>query len=313
MADNHSNLGLGLGLRNVHFEHILKYQPKVDWFEAISENFMDSGGYSIQVLRQVAERYPVVLHGVSLSIGSTDPLDMEYLRKLKSLATEIKAKWVSDHLCWTGVQSMNSHDLLPIPLTDDSLKHVIQRVNQVQDYLQRPLVLENPSTYISFKQSTLSEPEFFRQLCNATGCQLLLDVNNVYVSCFNSDSDPVAYLNDYPHEHVIQMHLAGHQHCGTHIVDTHDRAVLPYVWELFKLAWHKTGGVSTLLEWDGNIPSFDECHAEILKAKQHMNHQFKAVDFQQAKPDHSEAISTPLDFIVPQVMNNSQSDKSESR
>lgn len=312
-SGNKANLGLGLGLRTVHFEHILKHWPKVDWFEAISENFMDSGGYSIQVIRQVAKRYPIVLHGVSLSIGSTDPLNMDYLKKLKKLASDIKPQWISDHLCWTGVQDMNSHDLLPLPLTDDTLKHVINRVNQVQDYLQRPLVLENPSSYISFKQTTLTEPEFFRQLCHETGCQLLLDVNNVYVSCFNSDNDPLEYLEDYPFEHVIQMHLAGHQHCGTHIIDTHDRAVQPYVWELFQLAWQKTGGVSTLLEWDGNIPSFDQCHAEILKAQQYMDAQYKPEITQPITVEQNEAISTPVDFIVPQVMNNTQREKSENQ
>lgn len=310
-SNKQANLGLGLGLRTVHFEHILSHWPKVDWFEAITENFMDSGGWSINVLRQIAERYPVVLHGVSLSIGSTDALNRSYLSKLKQLAAEIHPKWISDHLCWTGVHDMNSHDLLPLPLTEKSLKHVAERVLQVQDYLQRPLVLENPSTYITFKQSTLSEPEFLRRLCQQTDCKLLLDVNNVYVSCYNADADPYEYLNAFPCEHVIQMHLAGHQHCGTHIIDTHDREVLPQVWDLFSHAWQLTGGVSTMLEWDGNIPTFDQCHAEILKAKQYM--QKNEFSMKQIDPEitenQAEAISTPMDFIIPPVMESIEREK----
>ena len=201
-------LGLGLGLRNTHFDRILEEWPEVDWFEAISENFMDSGGRPRYVIRQVAERYPLVLHGVSLSIGSTDPLNFDYLGKLKALAAEVKPRWVSDHLCWTGVLGVNSHDLLPVPLTEESLSHVVGRVRQVQDFLERPLILENPSTYLTFTQSTIEEPEFLRQLAVETGCGLLLDVNNVYVTCFNSAADPVKYIESFPCEQVVQMHLA---------------------------------------------------------------------------------------------------------
>jgi uncharacterized protein (UPF0276 family) len=174
------SLGLGLGLRNVHFEHILNHWPKVDWFEAISENFMDSRGRPRDVLHRVAEHYPVVLHGVSMSIGSSDPLDMDYLERLKTLASEIAPAWVSDHLCWTGVMGLNSHDLLPVPLNDETLNHIETRVNKVQDYLGRPLILENPSTYVGFQATTLEEPQFLSELANRTGCGLLLDVNNVY-------------------------------------------------------------------------------------------------------------------------------------
>lgn len=300
--DQVANLGLGLGLRNVHFEHILKEQPKVDWFEAISENFMDSGGRPQYVLRSVAERYPVVLHGVSMSIGSTDPLNFDYLRKLKQLANDIKARWVSDHLCWTGIHSINSHDLLPVPLTEETLKHIASRVKQVQDYLERPIVLENPSTYLSFKQSDISEPDFLRLLAEETGCGLLLDVNNVFVSCYNSDLNPVDYLLNFPVEHVVQIHLAGHTNCGTHIIDTHDQPVLPEVWELYRLAWSLTGGVSTLLEWDGNIPVFDECLTELHKAKQYMSGQMNLDEIRFSRGDAQESLSTPLDFLVPDVM-----------
>ena len=301
-------LGLGVGLRNVHFDHILREQPPVDWFEAISENFMDSGGRPRRVLRQIAERYPVVLHGVSMSIGSTDPLNFNYLRRLKRLADETSARWVSDHLCWTGVLGVNSHDLLPLPLNEAVLDHVAARVVQVQDVLERPLVLENPSTYVRFRDSTLGEPEFLRALCNATGCRLLLDVNNVQVSCFNAGTDPLAYLNGFPFEYVVQLHLAGHQHCGTHIVDTHDRPVCDAVWALFRIAWQRTGGAATLLEWDANLPSFERLHAEVLRARAFIDGDVPITlpPSQPAGATTREALSTPLDFIVPEVMGRSR-------
>jgi len=295
-------LGLGLGLRNVHFEHILSSWPEVDWFEAISENFMDSGGRPRDVIRRVAERYRVVLHGVSLSIGSTDPLDMDYLTKLKALAAEVQPAWVSDHLCWTGVQGLNSHDLLPIPLNEETLAHVAGRVHHVQEFLGRPLILENPSTYVGFQQTTMDEPNFLRELSATTGCGLLLDVNNVFVSCFNADTDPVTYIENFPCDRVVQMHLAGHSHHGTHIIDTHDQPVRPEVWELYRLAWAKSGGASTLLEWDGNIPSFDECHRELLKAKNYMSGNFDRSMFDLAPDISPDSVSNPVDFLVPGVM-----------
>ncbi len=310
MADAHRGiettdppkLGLGLGLRNVHFDHILSEWPKVDWFEAISENFMDSGGRPRHVIRQVAERYPVVLHGVSLSIGSSDPLNFSYLGKLKVLAEEVKPVWISDHLCWTGVLGMNSHDLLPLPLTEETLKHVIERVRVVQDFLERPLIVENPSSYLTFAQSTITEPDFLRRLSDETGCGLLLDVNNVYVSCFNAGTDPAAYIEAFACERVAQMHLAGHQHCGTHIIDTHDQPVRADVWELYRLAWRQTNGAATLLEWDGNIPSFAECHAEVLKAKRYMHGRFDPGRVTMPAGEGPEAVSNPVDFLVPAVM-----------
>ncbi|MBI3716556.1 MAG: DUF692 domain-containing protein [Betaproteobacteria bacterium] len=295
-------LGLGLGLRNQHFDHILSEWPKVDWFEAISENFIDSGGRPGHVIRQVAERYPVALHGVSMSIGSTAALDFDYLRKLKALADGIRAAWVSDHLCWTGVLGINSHDLLPLPRTEEALKHVIARVRTVQDVLERPLILENPSTYIAFAHSTISEPDFLRRLCEETGCGLLLDVNNVFVTCYNDGVDPAAYLRDFPFERVVQMHLAGHQHHGTHIIDTHDQPVCGEVWELFRLAWQRSGGASTLLEWDGNIPSFERCHAELLKAKNYMSAGFVEPEIAAAQVSSTETVSNPVAFLVPDVM-----------
>jgi uncharacterized protein (UPF0276 family) len=291
------NLGLGLGLRSQHFGHILQNKPAVDWFEVISENFMDSHGRPRYILQQIAEQYPVVMHGVSMSIGSTDPLNFDYLKSLKQLASEVKPAWISDHLCWTGVLTTNSHDLLPLPLNDESLKHVCNRIVQVQDYLERPLIVENPSTYASFNNSTLSEWEFLRIMTEETGCGLLLDVNNVYVSSFNNDFDPVEYINGIPHDKVVQMHLAGHQNCGNYIIDTHDREVNSQVWKLFQLAYQSAGEASVLLEWDGNIPAFDVYHSELLKSKQYMDAAFVGIENEFQSIDE-EKVSNPLNIFA---------------
>lgn len=265
------HLGFGVGLRSVHFEHVLHQQPEVDWFEVISENFLDSRGWPRYVLDCVAERYPVVMHGVSMSIGSCAPLDFDYLSKLKRLAEDVRARWVSDHLCWTGVLGRNSHDLLPLPLNEETLRHVVGRIRTVQDFLERPLVLENPSTYLSFAADTLHEWEFLSLMAEEADCRLLLDVNNVYVSSVNHDFDPVAYIEALPAGRIVQFHLAGHTHCGTHIIDTHDRPVLDPVWELYRLAYRRGAGAATLLEWDANIPAFPALHAEALKARDYLN------------------------------------------
>ena len=265
------HLGFGVGLRAVHFEYVLSRQPAVDWFEAISENFMDSRGWPRRALDLIAERYPVALHGVSMSIGSSDPLDFDYLAKLKRLARETRAVWVSDHLCWTGVAGRNTHDLLPLPLNEETLGHVVCRVRAIQEYLERPLVLENPSSYVSFAADTLREWEFLAALAEETDCGLLLDVNNVYVSSVNHGFDPAKYIESIPPGRVVQYHLAGHTHCGTHVVDTHDRHVSGRVWELFRLAYARSGGASTLLEWDSNIPEFPSLHAEVLKARRYLD------------------------------------------
>ncbi|MEX0704798.1 MAG: DUF692 domain-containing protein [Planctomycetales bacterium] len=264
----HPNLGLGVGLRSVHYAHILEHEPAVDWFEIISENYIDSRGRPRYVLEQIAERYPIVMHGVSLSIGSTDPLDFEYLTRVRELARAVDARWVSDHVCWTGVASRNSHDLLPIPFNEATLAHVADRVRTVQDHFERPLVLENPSSYVTFAASTMPEWEFLTRLAEETGCGLLLDVNNVYVSAKNHDFDPVEFLENVPHERVVQFHLAGHTNCRTHLIDTHDGAVIDPVWELYRRAHELTGGASTLLEWDAKIPEFPVLHAEVLKARE---------------------------------------------
>jgi len=215
----------------------------------------------------VAERYPVALHGVSLSIGSPDPLDRAYLQKLKALARRTRAHWVSDHLCWTGVVGRNTHDLLPLPYDTATLRHVSRRVKQVQDALEQPLVLENPSTYLAYARSTMSEWEFLAALCDATGCALLLDVNNVYVSSFNHGFDPRQYIDGVPADRVVQVHLAGHTNKGTHILDTHDGRAIPQVWKLYERLCARTGPVSTLFEWDASIPPLASVVKEAEKAR----------------------------------------------
>jgi uncharacterized protein (UPF0276 family) len=265
------NLGFGVGLRSAHFEHLLAHWPAVDWFEIVSENFMDSHGRPRHVLDEIVARYPVVAHGVSLSIGSADPLDRDYLARLKRFVDEIDPVWVSDHVCWTGVAGLNTHELVPIPFTEASLAHVVARVRVVQELLERPLVLENPSSYVTYVDSTMTEWEFLARMAEEADCGLLLDVANVRVSAVNHDFDAVEYLRALPHERVVQIHLAGHTQLATHIVDTHDRPVADPVWELYAIASQLTGGVSTLIEWDEALPPFAEVHAEVLKARDHLH------------------------------------------
>jgi uncharacterized protein len=266
---NFPDLGIGVGLRTVHFDHILSRRPAVDWFEVLSENFMDTKGRPLFVLDRISERYPIALHGVSMSIGSTDPLDREYLRKLKALAGRTRAHWVSDHLCWTGVAGRNVHDLLPMPYTEEALRHTAARVRQVSEILERPLVLENPSSYVEFADSTMTEWEFLGRLCDEADCGLLLDVNNVYVSSFNHGFDPRVYIDAVPADRVVQYHVAGHTNKGTHILDTHSDHAVAEVWELFRRSCARTGNVATLYEWDEDIPDFETLHAEALKARAH--------------------------------------------
>ncbi|MGH2689698.1 MAG: MNIO family bufferin maturase [Actinomycetota bacterium] len=304
------NLGVGVGLRSVHFRHLRDHHPDVDWFEFITENFLDSQGFPRRMLDEIADRYPVVMHGVSLSIGSTDPLDLEYLANVKRLAAAVRPRWVSDHLCWTGVAGVNTHDLLPMPLHEASLAHVVARIKVVQDILERPLVLENPSTYLTFVDSTMTEWEFVSRMAAESGCGLLLDVNNVYVSSRNNDFDPVEYVRSVPHDRVVQVHLAGHCDLGTHVVDTHDRPVIDEVWALYGLAVRLTGGVSTLLEWDERIPPFPELQSEALKARDHArralagppDEQFllRSAALSRSEPDDDEepGVSHPLAHLV---------------
>lgn len=295
------NLGFGVGLRSAHFGYLLERRPAVDWFEIITENYLDSGGRPRYVLEQLAERYPIVMHGVSLSIGSVDPLDFAYLDKVRKLAAAVNARWVSDHVCWTGVAGRNTHDLLPLPLNEESLRHTAARVNTVQDFLERPLVLENPSSYVTFRSSTMTEWEFLTRLVGATDCKLLLDVNNVYVSSVNHDFDPLEYVRSVPHAAVAQFHLAGHTRTPTHIVDTHDGPVVDPVWELYREAHRLTGGTATLLEWDASIPAFPVVHAEVLKARDKIAQASAAAPSDDPSPLRRDAVPHPLHHLTAEV------------
>jgi uncharacterized protein (UPF0276 family) len=260
-------LGFGLGLRPQHYAEILDGSPEIDWFEVISENYMIPGGQPMRMLDRICQRYPVVMHGVSMSIASTSPLDMDYLRQLKALAERVKPVWISDHLCWTGVHGVNLHDLLPIPYTNEALAHVVDRVNQVQDFLDRPFTLENVSSYITFGQSEMSEWDFVSEVSKRTGCWLLFDVNNVYVSAFNHDFAADEFLNGVPKDRIVQFHVAGHSHEETHIIDTHDHPVCNEVWDLYRKAVETFGPVSTMIERDDNIPPLAELVEELNHAR----------------------------------------------
>jgi len=261
------DLGVGIGLRTVHYGHIVDAEPQVDWFEILSDNYMHTAGRPLHFLDAVAARYPVALHGVALSIGSTDPIDRAYLGELRALRDRTRARWVSDHLCWTGVAGRNTHDLLPLPYTEDTLRHVVDRVRFVQDFLGAPLALENPSTYVEFAGASMREWEFLARLAEAADCAILLDVNNVFVSARNHGFDPRTYLDAVPYDRVVQLHVAGHTDHGTHIIDSHIGPVVDGVWQLLGEAWRRAGGVSVLLEWDAEIPSFEDTHAEALRAR----------------------------------------------
>lgn len=261
-------LGFGLGLRARHLPHIFEHRPAVDWFEIISENYMDTDGKPRRNLARIRESYPIVMHGVALSIGTVDPLNSEYLRKLKALVDWAEPEWISDHLCWTGIAHRTTHDLLPVPYTEEALQHIVRRIGQVQDYLQRPIALENPSTYLEFNHSEMSEAEFISRMVKASGCNLLLDVNNVYVTCYNHRLDAQAYLDALPLDSVIQVHLSGHTNKGTHIIDTHDDHVVDEVWNLYKYVVQRAGRIpNTMIEWDDNIPEFPVLYAEMQKAR----------------------------------------------
>ena len=260
-------LGFGLGLRPQHYTDILEGDPPIDWFEVISENYMVPGGQPLKMLDRIRARYPIVMHGVSLSIASTAPFNEDYLRDLKALAKRAEPKFISDHLCWTGVHGVNLHDLLPIPYTQEALDHVVSRVQHVQDYLGQEITLENVSTYVQFSHSEMAEWEFLAELTQRTGCWLLFDVNNVFVSAFNHDYDAIEFINGIPSDRVVQFHLAGHEHNMTHIVDTHDALVCDEVWDLYRAALRRFGPVSTIIERDDNIPPLAEMVDELEKAR----------------------------------------------
>ena len=260
-------LGYGVGLRTVHFADHLERPGAADFVEAITENFLDTGGRPLHVLERLAERTPVVLHGVSMNVGSVDPLDLGYLRAVKALARRVDARWVTDHLCWTGVAGRNTHDLLPLPRNEETLAHVAARLRVVQDLLERPVHLENPSTYLELASSTMGEAVFLGRLADLSGCGLLVDVNNVFVSAFNHGWDAEAWIDAIPADRVVQVHLAGHTDLGTHLLDTHSDHVRDEVWALYARLVRRTGPVTTLVEWDEEIPALDVVLAEARKAR----------------------------------------------
>ena len=260
-------LGFGLGLRPEHYLEVLEGRPAVDWFEIISENYLVDGGKPLHYLDRIREHYPMVMHGVSLSIGSSDPLDPEYLAGLKRLAGRVEPAWVSDHLCWTGVGGRNLHDLLPLPYTEEAIAHVAERVGRVQDYLGRQILLENVSSYVTYTDSRVPEWEFLSAVAERADCRILLDVNNVYVSAHNHQFDPLEYLDGVPRERVWQIHLAGHSHNGPLIIDTHDHPVPDPVWELYVEAVARLGPVSTMIERDDDIPPLDVLLDELARAR----------------------------------------------
>ena len=266
-------LGCGVGLRRDHYDVILNEWPRVDWFEVISENFMDTGGRPLHILEQVRSRYPVAFHGVSLSIGSVDPLDKTYLNRLKALIKRIDPFIVSDHLCWTSVDGENLHDLLPLPFTEEALRHIVGRVNQVQEHLGRRILLENVSSYITYQHSVMPEWEFLATVAKQSGCGILLDLNNIYVNSFNHKFDAYDYLKGIPGEFVGQFHLAGHTDMGHYLFDTHSAPVIEPVWNLYREALKQWGPVSTLIEWDEDIPEFPRLFEEMNRAKEIYTHE----------------------------------------
>jgi len=264
---SNANLGFGLGLRPQHYEEILESPGAVQWFEALSENYMCAGGKPLHYLDRIRADYPMVLHGVSLSIGASDPLDLQYLQELKQLAARVEPLWISDHLCWTAHRGVNMHDLLPLPYTEEALGHVVQRLQQVQDVLGRRILLENVSSYVTYAASAMPEWEFLSEVARRADCSILLDINNIHVSAFNHEFDPREYLRGVPPERVRQFHLAGHSHMGTHIIDTHDHPIVDDVWTLYEDAVRLFGPVPTMIERDDNIPAYAELLAELDQAR----------------------------------------------
>ncbi len=266
MAKKLPFLGFGLGLRTDHYETILEAHPPVDWFEVLSENYLVAGGKPLYYLDRIRAEYPIVMHGVSLSIGG-DKINREYLKKLKELADRVEPEWISDHLCWTGIRGKNLHDLMPLPYTEEAIAHVVSHVNEVQDFLSRRILLENVSSYVTYKQSAMSEWDFLRSIAERADCYILLDVNNIYVSSFNHGFDPEAFLRGVPVERVHQFHLAGHRNCGNYIVDTHDDSVIDPVWDLYAKAVRRFSDVSTMIERDDHIPPLPELLEELDRAR----------------------------------------------
>ncbi|HEX2549479.1 MAG TPA: DUF692 domain-containing protein [Gammaproteobacteria bacterium] len=262
---NHSRpfLGFGLGLRPEHYEDILLTQPKIDWFEIITENYLLEGGKPLYYLDQIRKNYSIMMHGVSLSIGSSDPLDYHYLQKVKELALKIEPLWISDHLCWTGVNGQHVHDLLPLPFTEETIQHVVSRIQKVQEFLDRRILIENISSYVTYQHSEMTESEFISEIAHRADCYILLDVNNVYVNAINHQFNPLDFLKNIPSERIYQIHLAGHSTSGNYIIDSHDSPIIKSVWELYAETLKKFGAISTLIERDDRIPPLQEMLKEL--------------------------------------------------
>lgn len=273
-------LGVGVGLRRPHYRHVLETRPAIDWFEVIAENFMVDGGRPLEVLERVRANYPIALHGVSLSLGSTDPLNRNHLGRLAELARRFAPAWISDHLCWTGVGGRNLHDLLPLPYTDEAVAHVAGRIRVAQEILGRHLLIENVSSYLAYRDSTMAEWEFLAAVAEEADCGILLDVNNIFVSAFNHGFDARCYIDHVPAERVVQFHLAGHSDHGAYLLDTHDHPIRPEVFELYEYAVGRFGPLATLIERDDNIPEFAVLLGEAAEARRRAD---RATDLDQAR------------------------------
>tara|TARA_R110002049_G_scaffold299206_1_gene489347 strand:- start:2865 stop:3734 length:870 start_codon:yes stop_codon:yes gene_type:complete len=260
-------LGFGLGLRTDHYQYVIENKPQVDWFEIISENYMVPGGKPLANLDKIRHDYPIVMHGVSMSIGSTDPLNKSYLKKLKKLIDRVEPHWISDHLCWTSVNQINSHDLLPLPYDETTIEHIVERIKQVQDILGRQMLIENLSSYVTYNDSEMPEWEFVNEIAKRADCYLLLDINNIFVSANNHHYEPQNYVDGIDSDRVMQFHLAGHSYNGNMIIDTHDHDVCDPVWDLYGYALERFGAVSTMIERDDNIPPFMTLRDELAIAE----------------------------------------------
>lgn len=265
---NKPYLGFGLGLRTDHYDSIVNEKPDIDWFEILTENYLVPGGQPLYYLDKIREHYPMVMHGVSLSIGSFDPLDWDYLEQVKALIHRIQPIWISDHLCWTGVQSKNTHDLLPLPYTDEAIDHIVHRIQQVQDFLQRRILIENVSSYVTYRQSNMTEWDFLKEISERADCLILLDVNNIYVSAINHEFDPLDYIAAMPSKRIYQIHLAGHSNMGDYIIDTHDHDIVDPVWDLYAATLRHHGQISTMIERDDNVPPLSTLLMELNHARQ---------------------------------------------
>lgn len=274
MSNHKEFLGFGLGLRPDHYNTILNEKPAVDWFEILTENYLIPGGKPLHFLDKIRANYPMVMHGVSMSLGSTDPIDLDYLRDLKALIKRVEPKWISDHLCWTGIHHKNMHDLLPLPYTQEAIDHIVNKISQVQEFLGQRILIENLSSYITYQQSHMSEWEFLAQIAKQADCLILLDVNNVYVSANNHEFSLMDYIHAMPADRVMQIHLAGHSNEDGCIIDTHDHPIIDPVWDLYKKTLKHLGPVSTMIERDDHIPPLNELLTELNHAREIANKVF---------------------------------------